>query len=115
MLFVGLADHDLAQPIMSRFVHLGAVPDWIDAAPLWDMANPSIFLLGGPALPDGRPWPGLQFVIAADALADADAVVGRAAAHIDGLWAERLVPFEANLRAGRRALDDTTRSLSIRI
>jgi dephospho-CoA kinase len=46
----------------------------------------------------------LQLVIAAGAVADADATVDNGSAEqIDALWAEPVVPFEANLCMGRRA------------
>ena len=105
MLFASLAGFGPGHPIATRLARLGAVPGWLDNPPCWDVAEPSIFLLSDSGQRSERCWPGLHFVVAANASPAADAVVGDsdAAGRIDTLWAGRLVPFEANLRAGRRA------------
>jgi dephospho-CoA kinase len=103
MLFVGLTGHGPGHAIANRLTRLGAVPGRIETPPSWDVAEPSIFVLGGAGLPGEKCWPGLHFVITTAAVPDADAMVDETTGQIDQLWAERLVPFEANLRAGRRA------------
>lgn len=132
MLFVGLAGRESgSSAVASRLVELGAVGSHIDSGPPpWDVSAPAIVVLGG-GEPGADHWPGLHIVIAggvasdlrrgeerpgagspgtdpasaaaADAWLDLDGPVGGAAAGIDALWTDRLVPFEANLRAGRRA------------
>src|SRR5262250_3255495 len=101
MLFVGLAGHGSEHPIASRLTRLGALPGRIETPPSWDVAEPSVFVLNGTDWPSGRCWPGLHFVVATAAVPAADAMVDETAALIDQLWADRLVPFEANLRASR--------------
>jgi dephospho-CoA kinase len=103
MLFVGLAGHDPGHSVTGRLTGLGAVPARMGAPPSWDVTEPSIFVLGETGQPAGASWPGLHFVIAAGSGAAADASADETAGGIDRLWADRVVPFEANLRAGRRA------------
>jgi dephospho-CoA kinase len=103
MLFVGLAGHGSEHPIASRLTWLGAVPGRIETPPSWDVAEPCVFILTGTDWPGGKCWPGLHIVVATAAMPAADAIVDETAGQIDQLWADRLVPFEANLRASRRA------------
>jgi hypothetical protein len=103
MLFVGLTGHGPGHPIANRLTRLGAVPGRIETPPSWDVAEPSIFILGEAGLPGEKCWPGLHFVITTAAVPTADAMVDETTGQIDQLWADRLVPFEANLRASRRA------------
>ena len=133
MLFVGLAGRESDRPVIaSRLVELGAVRSHIDSGPPpWDVSAPAIVVLGGGPEPGADHWPGLHMVIAGgvagdlrrgeelpgagspgkdpapaaapDAWLDLDGPGGGAAGRIDALWADRVVPFEANLRAGRRA------------
>ena len=103
MLFVGVAGHGPEHPIASRLTRLGAVPGSVERPPSWDVAEPTVFVLSGTDRPGGKCWPGLHFVVATDAGPAADAMVDETARQIDQLWADRLVPFEANLRASRRA------------
>jgi dephospho-CoA kinase len=103
MLFVGLTGHGPGHPIANRLTRLGALPRPIETPPPWDVAEPSIFILGEAGLPGEKCWPGLHFVITTSAVPTADAMVDETAGQIDQLWADRLVPFEANLRASRRA------------
>jgi dephospho-CoA kinase len=101
MLFVGITSPQ--HPIINRLIRLGAVAGRLDAPPSWDLAQPSIFILAGTGQPAGTCWHGLHFAIATDGLSPADATVDETGEQIDSLWADRLVPFEANLRTGRRA------------
>jgi dephospho-CoA kinase len=103
MLFVGLAGHGPGHPIANRLTRLGALPGRMERPPPWDVAEPSVFILTGAGRPGGNCWPGLHVVVATAAGPDADAMVDETTGQIDQLWAERLVPFEANLRVGRRA------------
>jgi dephospho-CoA kinase len=103
MLFVGLAGHGSEHPVAGRLTRLGAVPGRIETPPSWDVAEPSVFILTGTDWPGGRCWPGLHIVITTAAVPTADAMVDEKTGQIDQLWADRLMPFEANLRASRRA------------
>jgi hypothetical protein len=103
MLFIGLAGHSSERPIMNRLIQLGAARGRMDAVPSWDVASPAIVVLSGTGQPGETHWPGLHFAIAVDARLDADGPAAEVARQVDVLWADRLVPFEANLRAGRRA------------
>jgi GrpB-like predicted nucleotidyltransferase (UPF0157 family) len=103
MLFTGLADHGGGNSIAKQLTRLGAVSGRVSTPPRWDVADPSIFVLSELGTPGKKPWPGLHCVIAASPSPVADAVVGETPGQIDELWAARLVPFEANLRANRRA------------
>jgi hypothetical protein len=49
MLFVGLTGHGPGHAIANRLTRLGAVPGRIETPPSWDVAEPSIFVLGGQA------------------------------------------------------------------
>lgn len=102
MLFVGLGGHSAGHPVTSRLAWLGAVPGRVDAPPSWDVAEPAIFVFNVTGQHGEASWPGLHVVIATDAFPGADAAAENAA-EIDALWTGRLVPFEANLRAARRA------------
>lgn len=101
MLFVGITNPQ--HPIIDRLTRLGAMTGRVDAAPSWDVAQPPIFVLASAGRPAGTCWPGLHFAIATDNLSPADATVDETGEQIDSLWADRIVPFEANLRTGRRA------------
>jgi dephospho-CoA kinase len=104
MLFAGLAGFGPGHPVVARLAQLGAIAGRVDTPPSWDVARPSIFLFSDQGQLGRTCWPGLHFVIAANATADADAVADESdAGWIDTLWAGRLVPFEASLRTGRRA------------
>jgi dephospho-CoA kinase len=104
VLFVGVAGHGHEDQISGRLIQRGAVAGDIAAAPVWDLAAEAIYLLrrggGGRA---GPGWPGLHLAIAGDGWCDADVVIDPGTAALDALWERRLVPFEANLRTGRRA------------
>jgi dephospho-CoA kinase len=89
LLFAGLTSPE--QPIIDRFTRLGAVAGRLDAAPSWDVAQPSIFILTRTGQPRRT------------CLSPADATVDETGEQIDSRWADRLVPFEANLRTGHRA------------
>jgi hypothetical protein len=99
MLFAGLA----SQSIAKRLTQLGAVPGLVHAPPRWDVDDPSIFILSETGVPAQMPWPGLHCVIATRPSPAADAVVDDTSGQIEELWTARLMPFEANLRANRRA------------
>jgi hypothetical protein len=103
MLFAGLVGHGPGHPIVNRLIELGALPSRVDAPPRWNIADPSIVILSQNGESRERSWPGLHCEIATDPLPMADAVVDHAAGQVDELWADRLVPFEANLRTNRRA------------
>jgi GrpB-like predicted nucleotidyltransferase (UPF0157 family) len=101
--FVGLVGHAAEHPIMSRLIQLGAARGSLDAPPSWDVTKPTIVVISGKGQHGEACWPGLHFAIGAGAWLDADVADVETAQQIDALWADRLVPFEANLRAGRRA------------
>jgi hypothetical protein len=118
VLFVSVAARSAARSVVAgRLVELGAVRGRIDAPPPWEVSQQAIVLLNGTDGLDGSYWPGLQVVIGAsrsaselergpdvpDARLDLGGPADEAVAGIDTLWADRLVPFEANLRKGRRA------------
>jgi dephospho-CoA kinase len=118
VLFVSVAARRAARSVViGRLVELGAVRGRIDAPPPWEVSQQAIVLLDGADGLDGGYWPGLQVVIGAsrpagelerwpqvpDARLDLGGPADEAVAGIDALWADRLVPFEANLREGRRA------------
>lgn len=105
MLFVGAADHGDESLILDQLIQCGALPGDSSAPPAWDPVVPAIYFLhsarGGRA--GGHIWPGLHLAIATDGRCDADVLADPAAEQIGSLWQRRLVPFEANLRTGRRA------------
>lgn len=104
MLFVGVAGHRNEDQISGGLIQRGAVAGDIAAPPAWDPAAEAIYLLrrGGVGRAE-HSWPGLHLTIATDAWCDADVVIDPGGEAIDALWERRLVPFEANLRTGRRA------------
>ena len=102
VLLVGAIGHGDEHGIISRLTRLGAVPGRLDAPPPWDPADPSILVLHG--LPRDESMSGaVQLTVATDSSFAADATIGARIEAIDALWNERLVPFELNLRLGRRA------------
>jgi hypothetical protein len=113
MLLVGVAGRDSAEEIRDRLAELGAVSCDQAARPAWDVSDPAIVVIDGAAGAGRERWAGLHLVIgragqpdeeqAVDAWLDPGSPAGPAARETDVLWAGRLVPFEANLRAGRRA------------
>jgi dephospho-CoA kinase len=106
MLYVGLAGYGPRHPVGRRLTELGAVPGQLSAPPAWEVADPSIFIFSDSALLDDAGasfWPGLHLVIATSTIPAADVILDGAPKQIDELWPDRLVPFEANLRTGRRA------------
>jgi dephospho-CoA kinase len=103
MLLVGLPGCGPAHPAARRLTELGALPGTMSMPPPWDLADPSVVVLTGTGPPGGTGLPGLHLVIGTGAGPDTDVVLDGPPGQIDELWAGRLVPFEANLRAGRRA------------
>jgi dephospho-CoA kinase len=105
VLFVGAAGHSDESLILDQLIQCGALPGDSAAPPAWNPVVPAIYFLhsarGGRA--GDHIWPGLHVAIATDGRCDADALADPAAEQIDSLWQRRLVPFEANLRTGRRA------------
>ena len=105
MLFVGAAAHGDESLILDRLIQCGALPGDSAAPPAWDPVVPAIYVLHGAR--GGRAgdhiWAGLHLAIATDGRCDADVLADPAAEQIGSLWQRRLVPFEANLRTGRRA------------
>ena len=103
MLLVGLAGPSSGNPAARRLTELGAVPGTMSMPPPWDLADPSVVILTGTGPPGGTGLPGLHLMIGADASPATDVVLDGSHRQLDELWAGRLLPFEANLRAGRRA------------
>lgn len=105
MLFVGAAGHGDESLILDQLIQCGALPGDSAAPPAWDPVAPAIYVLHSARAgwAGGHIWPGLHLVIAADGRCDADILAGPAAEQIGSLWERRLVPFEVNLRTGRRA------------
>jgi dephospho-CoA kinase len=104
VLFVGVAGHGNEDQISGRLIQRGAVAGDIAAPPVWDPAAEAIYILrSGGVSRAGRSWPGLHLAIATDGGRDADVVIDPGTEAPDALWERRLVPFEANLRTGRRA------------
>jgi hypothetical protein len=104
VLFVGVADHGNEDQISGRLIQRGAVAGDIAAPPVWDPAAEAIYILrSGGVSRAGHSWPGLHLAIATDGGRDADVVIDPGTEALDVLWERRLVPFEANLRTGRRA------------
>jgi dephospho-CoA kinase len=104
VLFVGVAGHGGEDQISDRLIGRGAVAGDITAVPAWDPATEAIWILRSDGASRAGPsWPGLHLVIAAGGRCDADVVIEPGTAVLDALWERRLVPFEANLRTGRRA------------
>jgi dephospho-CoA kinase len=104
MLFVGVAGHGHEDQISGRLIARGAVAGDSAAPPVWDPAAEAIYLLrSGGAGRAGHSWPGLHLAIATGGGCDADAVIDPGTEALDALWERRLVPFETNLRTGRRA------------
>lgn len=102
MLFVGVTGDSRGHRVTNRLAQLGAVPGRVSAPPSWDVAEPTIFLFSASGQPGQNPWPGLHAVIAVDPSSAADARA-ETSEQADALWTGRLVPFEENLRAARRA------------
>jgi dephospho-CoA kinase len=104
VLFVGAAAHGDEGLISDRLIQCGALPGDSTAPPAWDPAIPAIYFLHGARGRAGdHTWPGLHLAIATDGRCDADVLADPAAEQMGSLWQRRLVPFEANLRTGRRA------------
>ena len=103
MLLVGLPGSGPGHPAARRLTELGAVPGTMSMPPPWDLADPVVVILTGSGPPGGTGLPGLHLVIGAAAAPAADLVLDGSPGQLDELWTVRLVPFEANLRAGRRA------------
>jgi dephospho-CoA kinase len=103
MLLVGLPGCGPAHPAARRLTELGALPGTISMPPPWDLADPSVVVLTGTGSAGGTGLPGLHLVLGTGAGPDADVVLDGAPGQLGELWAGRLVPFEANLRAGRTA------------
>ena len=103
MLLIGLAASGPGHPAARQLTELGALPGTTSMPPPWDLAEPSVVVLTGTGPPGGTGLPGMHLVLAADDTPAADVVLDGSPGQIDELWAGRLVPFEANLRAGRRA------------
>jgi dephospho-CoA kinase len=96
VLFVGVLGGE--RRIVSRLIALGAVPCREEKPPSWDIADPSIVVLTG-----GSNSNTVHLTVAAGPDFAADAMIDPTAQEIDPLWHDRLVPFESNLRLGRRA------------
>jgi hypothetical protein len=116
MPFVGLAGDDGERSIMAgHLVELGAVRRCINDPPPWNVKEQAIMVLNAARNANNDHWPGLHIVAGAKPASDLDGTyelpgallvdgcTGGTAAGINALWADRLVPFEANLREGRRA------------
>lgn len=116
MLFVGVAGNDGERSIMTgQLVELGAVRGRIDDPPPWDVRAQAIVVLNAARDTSKHHWPGLHIVIGAKPASDLDGTyevldallvdgfTDGTTAGINALWADRLVPFEASLREGRRA------------
>lgn len=103
MLLVGLPGAGPGHPAARRLTELGAVPGTMSLPPPWNLADPAIVILTGTGPPAGTGLPGLHLVIGTEAAPAADLVLDGSPGQLDDLWAGRLVPFEASLRAGRRA------------
>jgi dephospho-CoA kinase len=98
VLFVGVFGHGDEHRISSRLAALGAVPCHPGTPPSWDVANPSIVVFTGECTPKS-----VHLTVATDPDFAVDATIGTTSQEIDALWDDRLVPFESNLRLGRRA------------
>jgi hypothetical protein len=108
VLFVGVFGHGDEHRISSRLAALGAVPCHPGTPPSWDVANPSIVVFTGECTPKS-----VHLTVATDPDFAVDATIGTTSQEIDALWDDRLVPFESNLRLGRRARGDRPPSSSI--
>ncbi|HEY3952023.1 MAG TPA: GrpB family protein [Streptosporangiaceae bacterium] len=103
MLLVGLPGCGHAHPAARRLTELGALPGTLSMPPPWDLADPSVVVLTGTGPAGGAGLPGLHLVLGTAAGPEADVVLDGTPGQLGELWAGRLVPFEASLRAGRRA------------
>ena len=116
MLFVGLAGDDGKRSIMAgHLAELGAVRGRIDDPPPWDVREQAIVVLNAARDTSEHHWPGLHIVVGPKPASHldgtyeppgallADGFTGSTTAGIHALWTDRLVPFETNLRKGRRA------------
>jgi dephospho-CoA kinase len=97
VLYVGVFGHD-ERRVISRLTGLGAVVCRVETPPSWDVADPSIVVLTGESSSSS-----VHLTVATDPESGVDAMIGATAGEIDALWHDRLVPFESNLRLGRRA------------
>jgi dephospho-CoA kinase len=97
VLYVGVFGHDDRRAI-SRLTGLGAVACRAETPPSWDVDDPSIVVLTGESSSSS-----VHLTVATDPESGVDATIGATAREIDALWHDRLVPFESNLRLGRRA------------
>jgi GrpB-like predicted nucleotidyltransferase (UPF0157 family) len=104
VLFVGIAGDGEAELISDQLIQRGALSGNLAAPPAWDPDSPAIYILRrSDASQAKQTWCGLHLAVTTDSRCDADAVTDSSAERIDALWERRLVPFEANLRSGRRA------------
>src|SRR5262245_17079200 len=110
MLWVGLigTDRRVGSVVADRLGELGAVVP--DQCPPWRLEDPTVVVRRLGAVPRSQ-RPLCQLVIGAgdgrsdevDAWIDAADSADQVREVVDTLWTDRIVPFEANLRAGRRA------------
>jgi len=94
VLFVGLGRTASGrETVAARLAELGAVRGRFSAPPPWSADGRSVIVFRE------ADWPGLHLVLGGNG---ADCPIGPATS-IDQIWADRIIPFEANLRSGRRA------------
>jgi hypothetical protein len=104
VLFVGIAGDGEAGLISDQLIQRGALSGNLAPPPAWDPDSPAIYILRrSDASQAKQTWCGLHLAVTTDSRCDADAVTDSSAEQIDALWKRRLVPFETNLRSGRRA------------